>query len=63
MTAEKFPTTVTVYEQWLSPPAARTVPSGWATGATTQCDDSIHTYISSAKNDYRQCFYRGKIRL
>lgn len=39
-----------------------TLQSGWATGAT-QCYDSIHTSISSAKNDYRQCFCRGKIRL
>jgi hypothetical protein len=62
VTVEKFPATVTVYEQWLSPPAARTLPSGWATGAT-KCYDSVHTSISSAKNVYRQRFCRGKIRL
>jgi hypothetical protein len=62
VTVEKFPATVTVYEQWLQPPAFRTLSSGWAAGAT-QFYDSIHTSISSAKSDYRQCFCHGKIRL
>ena len=51
-----------MYEQWLQPPAVRILPNGWATRAT-QFYDSIHTSISSAKNDNRQCFCRGKIRL